>query len=127
MLKFIPAEDNVFAVEVARKITGEDLDAILDQLEPMLEQHDKVHVFVETKSIDGIEIAGFTRYAARAMPLFGKLRQFGRVAVVADQGWVRAGTRLESAMLPFISYNTYLPEDREAALAWVRGGNQPTG
>lgn len=30
-------------------------------------------------------------------------------------------------MLPFISYNTYLPEDREAALAWVRGGNQPTG
>lgn len=44
MLKFIPAEDNVFAVEVARKITGEDLDAILDRLEPMLEQHDKVHI-----------------------------------------------------------------------------------
>ena len=43
------------------------------------------------------------------------------VAVVADQAWVRVGTRLESALLPFISYQTFLPEEREEALAWVRG------
>lgn len=121
MLEFLSAEEDVLALKVEHKISGEDLDTILDRLEPMLDKHDKLHVFVETHSIDGIEIGGLARYGARALPLFGRLRQFGRVAVVADQAWIRAGTRVESALLPFISYNTFLPEDRELALAWVRG------
>ena len=53
--------------------------------------------------------------------LLGKLRQFGRVAVVADQAWVRIATRIESALLPFVSYRTFEPEQRAEALAWVRG------
>jgi hypothetical protein len=55
------------------------------------------------------------------MLLFGKLSSFGRVAVVADQAWVRVGTRLESALLPNIRYRTYMPEERDEALAWVVG------
>jgi hypothetical protein len=121
MLEFLPTADDVIALRIAHKISGEDLEAIMDRLEPMLEKHDKVHVFVETQSIDGIEIAGLGRYTARALPLFGKLMKFGRVAVVADQAWIRFGTRVESALLPFISYRTFLPEDGEAALSWVRG------
>jgi hypothetical protein len=81
--------------------------------------HDKVHIFVETKGIDGIEVSGLPGYVARALPLFGKLGRFGRVAVVADQAWVRCGTRIESAILPFISYRTFEPTQREDALAWV--------
>ena len=55
------------------------------------------------------------------MELFGKLAMFGRVAVVADQAWVRAGTLLESALLPSIRYRVYMPNEREEALAWVEG------
>jgi hypothetical protein len=58
---------------------------------------------------------------ARAMPLFGRLNRFGRVAVVADQAWVRVGTRVESAVLPHISYRTYMPQERHEALEWVVG------
>lgn len=57
----------------------------------------------------------------RAMPLFGKLDRFGRVAVVADQAWIRAGTRLESALLPSIRYRVTMPDERDEALAWVIG------
>jgi hypothetical protein len=90
-------------------------------LDEAMAKHDKVHVFVETRSIDGIEIWSLPKYVERALPLFGKLERFGRVAVVADQAWVRIGTRLESALLPNIRYRTYLPEQREEALAWVAG------
>ena len=69
--------------------------------------------------IDGIEISSLPSYAARAWPLFGKLNRFGRVAVVADQAWVRIGTRLESALLPNISYRTYMPDERDEAFDWV--------
>jgi hypothetical protein len=121
MIEMLPSPDDVIALRISSKIAGDDLEAIMDRLDAVMAAHDKVHVFVETRGIDGIELAGLPSYAKRAMPLFGKLGRFGRVAVVADQAWVRVGTRLESALLPFISYQTFLPEEREEALAWVRG------
>ena len=118
----IDAPDDVIALRVSGKITGTDLDAIMDRLDAVMAAHDKVNVFVETHGIDGIELSGLPSYLQRAMPLFGKLDRFGRVAVVADQAWVRAGTRLESALLPKIRYRVYMPDERDEALAWVIGG-----
>lgn len=127
MLEFLPTADDVIALRIAHKITGEELDAIMDRLEPMLQTHEKVHVFVETQSIEGIDITGLSRYATRALPLFGKLAKFGRVAVVADQAWIRFWTRIEGALLPFISYRTFLPEDGGVALSWVQGHSMAAG
>lgn len=121
MLEMIDCADDVLAVRVSNKITGEDLTAIMDRLDERMASHDTIHIFVETHAIDGIELLGLPSYTARAIPLFGKLRRFGRVAVVADQAWIRAATRLESAMLPFISYKTFTPDQRYEALAWVAG------
>lgn len=121
MHEILASPDDTVAVRLSHKITGEAIDAVMDRLEAAMAAHDKVHVFVETESIDGIELSSLPSYAARAWPLFGKLNRFGRVAVVADQGWVRAGARLESALLPFINYKTFEPAEREAALAWVAG------
>lgn len=122
MLDLLDTPDDVLAVKIAHKITGEDLDAMMDRLDAAMGRHDKVHVFVETQQIDGIELSGLPSYMSRALPLFGKLSRFGRVAVVADQAWIRAGTRMESALLPHISYRTYMPDERGEALAWVVGG-----
>ena len=121
MFKLIDSVGEVIAVQVSGKITGADLDAIMDRLDEVMSKHETVHVFVETNLITGIEVSSLPSYMSRAMPLFGKLDRFGRVAVVADQAWVRVGTRLESALLPNVSYRTYMPEERDEALAWVTG------
>lgn len=121
MLELLDSPDDVIALRMSHKITGNDVTAIMDRLDDMMSKQDQVHVFVETLSIDGIEVSGLPSYMTRALPLFGKLDRFGRVAVVADQAWVRVGTRLESALLPNISYRTYMPGERDKALAWVAG------
>ncbi|HEY9219237.1 MAG TPA: STAS/SEC14 domain-containing protein [Phenylobacterium sp.] len=121
MLDFIESADDVIAVKFSHAIGGADLQSVMDRLEKLMASHDKVHVFVETQDIQQLELQGLASYIARAMPLFGKLDRFGRVAVVADQAWIRIGTRLESAILPFISYRVFPPADRDAALAWVDG------
>lgn len=122
MLNFLPSPDDVIALTVTSKVTGEDFDAMLDRLEAKLAVHDKVHVFGETISIDGLEVSGLGGRIARAMPLLGKLRRFGRVAVVADQAWVRAAARVESAVLPFVGYRVVEPDRRAEALEWVLKG-----
>ena len=121
MLQLIPSPANVVRLRVSDKITGSDLDAIMDRLDVVMSNPGKVHVFIETSSIEGVELKGLPSYIARATPLFGKLDRFGRVAVVADQAWVRAGTRLESALLPNIRYRTFKPDERDEALEWVLG------
>ncbi len=121
MVEFIDSATDVLALKVSHKITGADLDLMMDRLDALLAQPGKVHIFVETHAIDGIELSGLPSYTARAMPLFGKLTRFGRVAVVADQAWIRGATRMESAILPFISYRVFMPEQRDEALAWVEG------
>lgn len=122
MLELIPAPTNVLAVVISGKVTGDDIDTVIDRLDDAMNAYDKFHVFVETRLLDGIEVSGLPRYWMRAVPLLGKLARFGRVAVVADQAWVRAGTRIESFILPSISYRTYLPENRDEALNWVVDG-----
>ncbi|WP_242774624.1 STAS/SEC14 domain-containing protein [Sphingopyxis sp. YF1] len=117
----IETPDDVLAVRIAGKITGEDLRDIMDRLDVMMAVNSKVHVYAETSAIDGIEIAGLAAHIARATPLLGKLGHFGRVAVVADQAWIRILTRIESAILPHISYRVFEPGQRDAALAWVKG------
>ena len=122
MLEWIETPDDTLAMKITGRITGDDLDPIMDRLDAALEKHDKVHIFVETQGISSLELAAFPTYVARALPLFGKLNRFGRVAVVSDQAWIRVGTRIESAMLPFISYRTYEPGQRAQALQWVLTG-----
>src|SRR3546814_14483000 len=118
MLDRSDSADDVIALKISDKISGRELDAIMDRLDAAMARHDKVHIFIETRSIYGIEIAGLPSYAARALPLFGKLDRFGRVAVVAAPGWIRAAATGESAMLPPIRYPVFHPAKRHDVFPW---------
>lgn len=119
MLEFLKSPYDVLAVKFEGKITGEDLDLVMDRMELIMAKHDKINLYVETHDIKGFEVAAFPSYFQRAFPLFGKLSRFGRVAVVADQAWIRVVTRFESALLPYVSYRVYEPKERKEALDWA--------
>ena len=121
MLEFIKSPDDVLAVKLTGTITGKDLDAILDRAEDIIAKPGKIHFYLETKGIEGIELAAMPHHFSRSFPLFGKLDRFGRVAVVADQAWVRVLTRFESAVLPYVSYRVYEPGERKQALDFAFG------
>ena len=121
MHKFLKSPDDVLAVRLSGTITGDDLDAIMDRTDEIMARHKKIHVYCETHGIDGMQLSALPHHMSRAFPLFGKLDRFGRVAVVSDQAWMRFGTRLESAVLPGISYCVFKPEDRDEALAFAMG------
>lgn len=121
MHEFIKSPTDVLAVKYKGTITGKDLDAAIDKLETMLAKPGKVHFFIEMKGIESFELSALPHHFSRSFPLFSKLGRFGRVAVVADQAWVRVLTRLESALLPYVSYRVYEPEEREEALEFAFG------
>lgn len=123
MLTFLDCPEPVLAFRAGGKIENADLSALFERLEPMLERGGPVHVFAQIEGLSGLALDGFPAHVARAMPLLAKLPRFGRIAVVADQAWLRLAARIESAVLPGISYRTFTPEQRDAAFAWVRGNS----
>jgi hypothetical protein len=123
MLEFIETPQDVLALKMGGRISGPELDAVMDRVDAAFQENEKLHLFIETLGIDSIELHALPHYLSRALPMFGKLDRFGRVAVVADQAWVRLGTRVESAILPSITYRVFEPGEREIALNWVLTGN----
>lgn len=127
MLEFIEGPGSVIALTISGAITDDDLERIMDRLDSAMRQSDRIDVFVETRRINGLQLSALPSYASRALPLFGRLRTFRRVAVVADQAWIRVATRLESLVLPFVSYRVFQPGRRDEALKWVMEGDEPPG
>lgn len=124
MLEFIESPDGVLAFTMSGRVTGEDLDAVMDRVDAAFASNDKLHLFIETIGISSIEIQALPHYLGRAFPLFGMLDRFGRIAVVSDQAWIRAATRVEDVVLPRITYRVFEPSEREQALDWAFKGNE---
>lgn len=125
MHEFLNSPADVLAIRLSGTITGDDLETIMDRVEEILAHHSKIHVFVETHGIDGLQISAMPRHLSRSLPMFGHLHRFGRVAVVADQAWMRLATRIESALLPYVSYRVFDVDERDKALAFVEAVETP--
>jgi hypothetical protein len=125
MHHFLDGPADVLAVELSGTITEEDLDAIMDRADDILAHHSQMHVFVQTERIGGIQLSGLAHHLGRSVPMLGHLHRFGRVGVVADQLWMRVATRIESALLPYVSYRVFDVDKRDEALAWVKGADAP--
>ncbi|WP_173930965.1 STAS/SEC14 domain-containing protein [Chelativorans sp. Marseille-P2723] len=112
---------DVVLLRIEGKAEHEDVLRVIDLLEDLLFRNEKTHVLVEAIDFSGFEPQHVPEYLRRGLPLLGKLKRFGRIAVVSDQAWLRTLARIESALLPNISYETFDLSERERALAWVEG------
>lgn len=125
MIEFLESSDDVIALKITGKLMGDELVDVTARVEKSLADREKTHIFVEIEDFSGFDLGALPDYLPRAAAMLGKLRRFGRVAIVSDLRWIRWATRLESALLPHISYETFTSEERHRALAWVEGKLNP--
>jgi hypothetical protein len=121
MLILFNTKKDVVAAKFKGRIERNDLARYVDRVEAALESQERVHLFVEIVGFDGVDWHDMEPFLGSWFRMLGKLKHFGRIALVSDTAWLRWAAKLESALLPYISYETFPPEDREIALAWVTG------
>lgn len=120
MIEISEAGD-VVQVKVRGRLAAAELEQVVELVEQAIASRPKTHLVVEVEDFAGFELQALPDYAPRAAAMLGKLDRFGRIAIVTDQGWLRWAARVESALLPHISYEVFEPDEREQALAWVEG------
>lgn len=128
MLILFNTDEDVVAAKFIGRMERNDLARYVDRIEAALETQDRVHLFVEVADFEGFNWRDMEPFLGSWFRMLGKLRKLGRIALVTDTAWLRWAARLESALLPYVSYETFLPEERETALAWVKGDrDRPRG
>ena len=120
MINYLGSAEDVLAIRVRGGLTGEDLDGLIQRLQLMVERHQKTHVFVDVDQLGSDYWITALEALPRALGLL-RLRRYGRVAIVSDDTFVRAWSRVESAVLPGLRYEIFHSNDADRALQWVEG------
>lgn len=115
---------DVLSVKLSGTLGKDDYARVCDAVESSLAENEKTHICAEIEDFTGVDVGAFAAYLPRGLAMLRKLDRFGRIAVVSDQRWIRWATRLESALLPHISYETFESAERDRALAWVKGESE---
>lgn len=111
----------VLAMKVAGRVGKEEMERAGEAIEISLGENEKTHIFAEVGRLEGLDGEAVAAWPKHALPILRKLDRFGRIAVVSDTGWIRLATRIESALLPYVRYEIYKTDERDRALAWVKG------
>jgi len=121
MLIFLDSAPDVIAIRIEGKLSRDELMAIADRLEGAFAANEKTHIYAEIADYQGFDWTALGEYLPHAFRMLGQRGKFGRIAIVSDLGWIRWASRVESALIPGLSYETYKLDEREQALAWVEG------
>ena len=121
MLTQLNGEKDIIALSVGERIEKDEMELAFRLLDEAFARDGKVHIFVEVLDFQSIAPDALLFDLRHVLHYLARLRQFGRIAIVTDQSWVRIASRIESALLPYVSYEVYPVTQRDRALAWVKG------
>lgn len=121
MLSELDGGDALIALSFSGRLEKEDVERAMRRLETAFERGGPVHLFIEVKGFQGMSLEAWVSDFTHGLRFLGRLKQFGRVAIVSDQGGIRTASRIESAVLPHVTYEVYPPAQRDHALAWAKG------
>src|SRR3546814_12613208 len=88
-------------------------------LDEAFARESKVHIFVEVVDLQSIAPDELFYDLRHVLHYLARFKQFGRLAIVTDQSWVRIASRIESGLLPYVSYAVYPVPQRDPDLACV--------
>ncbi|HEY0622216.1 STAS/SEC14 domain-containing protein [Sphingomonas sp.] len=126
MLTFIPLSPRAIAIVAEGHFTAADVAPALARLETILDQTPQLDILADVRGSPSIALSAIAEEMKHLPLLIRLIRAVDRVAIVADAEWVRAASRIESAIIPGVHYEVYERKDEAHARAWLlRETDQP--
>lgn len=121
MLTKLDNGDSLIELAIVGRLSKEDVTKAFGVLDQAFEGSGLVHLFIEVRDFKGLALDAWISDVTHGLRYFTRLKQFGRIAIVSDQSWVRFASRLESAILPFVTYEVFTLDQRDHAMTWAKG------
>tara|TARA_R110000868_G_scaffold101116_2_gene278420 strand:- start:2662 stop:3024 length:363 start_codon:yes stop_codon:yes gene_type:complete len=118
MLTSIPfADDRVVGFRIEGKITTDVLDQAIVLIEVALQKHERIRMYVEMPSFDGISVEAFYKDMKYGLSHWGR---FEREAVVTDRHWMEKMASLADKLFSSIDVRVFPSDQTDAARDWVQ-------
>ncbi|MCK0129681.1 STAS/SEC14 domain-containing protein [Erythrobacter sp. F6033] len=80
------------------------------------------NVLIDLTAVTDFSFSAVAIELAHMPTLFKWVYGLDRIAIISDNDWVRTGARIESALLPGVTYEVYDEDEVDAAVAWIKEG-----
>jgi len=110
---------NRIDLELGGRLEADDMRALLDELIAQATQVEHGRMLYRINDFDFPSLGAIGVEMSRLPALFGLIRHFDRVAVLADQRWVQKVSELEGALFPGLEIRAFDLADVDQAEAWL--------
>ena len=119
MLTITPLSSRAIEVVAEGRFTAADVGPALNRLWEVLDEMPQLDILADVRGSPSIGLSAIIEEVKHLPSLFRLIRQVERVAIVADAGWVRAISKIESMVIPGVHYEVYERHEAAHARLWV--------
>lgn len=125
MIEFLSIDPGIVACRASGALTPDDTDALMHELELAIadegEVEGKIDLYYEIDDDIRMSPSSVLHGLRIALDILARRKRLGRVAVVSDRLLLRTLWRIESMLMPQLSYRQFTHAHRAEALDWVAG------
>lgn len=119
MIDIKPISDKAHRIAVYAEFHQSDAQQLFAFAKERVAAGSGGHVLIDLTSLADFTLSAVSEELVH-LPTFIKwIYALDRIAVIADEKWMRSAARLESALLPGVQYAVYDDDEADAAMAWV--------
>lgn len=100
-------------------LTREDVTRVIGEISAILDTTERLDVLADVRGKPDIHLDLIVEELKHLPTLFRMIRAIDRVAVIADESWVRTAAKIESKLIPGVSYEVYTREQAVHAREWL--------
>jgi len=118
MIEIIPFEEgNIIGLRLNGRIEDEEFDEVVEKIEEMLKEHDKLRVYAEVEKIGGMSVNTLMKDIHFKLKHW---RDFEKEAVVSDKSWLESWVGIADKLFPHIEVKHFSFEEKDKAKEWLK-------
>ena len=97
----------------------EDAEGLVAFAKERLASGERGNLLIDVTSLADFTFAAISDQMMHIPSMLQFVYSLDRIAFISDEEWLRSAARLESMLLPGVTYQVYDDDEKDAALAWV--------
>ena len=119
MFRITPKGPNRVDIEFSGKLDRDDMKVALDELLTKTKDIRNGRMLYRVGDFKLPTISAFVVELSRLPEMFRLIRNFDRVAVLADTEWLKTISEIEGALIPGLEIKGFDPDQEAQAEAWL--------
>jgi hypothetical protein len=119
MITYTSLSPRALEAVVEGRVTKEDVREAFARMDGLMTHSDKVDMLADVRGDVHIELAAIGEEMRHLSQVWRMIGQMDRVALIADQAWIRTIGTIESHLLPGIDYRVFDRDQAAEARAFI--------